>query len=274
MGRCSRPRSPGAGRASGAPCGGWPAKGPAGPRPRPAGTGPTRQEERRRGRLGAGRGKEAGEASAGLKVEGVNDVQCVESLAERTNQFAKKETRKDNFNLGSTHQASQVTGKVRILLRNTGEDRELQADGGQQGWETPPPMPGPPTGKVRGSRGHRKREGPSIAHKDRSRPTRAERAVRAIEAPPGRIRKPPPKLAGGRASEGRRWRGAVDNLPDRVRIPFPPESGPGEGGGGAGDTGPRDLEAGPACSPSFASETNSRFGCAHPTISPFEADLS
>ena len=40
-----------------------------------------------------GRGA-AGEASAGLKVEGAKDVQRVESLAERNNRLAGKETKK------------------------------------------------------------------------------------------------------------------------------------------------------------------------------------
>ena len=94
---------PPTGRASGpAPCGDWPASGPAVPRPR---TGPTHEEERRRGRPGPGKGGDerkrmrekkrqlesrrrpgwgrsaAGGASAGLKVEGSNEVQRVESLA-------------------------------------------------------------------------------------------------------------------------------------------------------------------------------------------------
>ena len=38
---------------------------------------------------GQGRGA-AGEAGAGLKIEGAKDVQCVESLAERTKRIAKK----------------------------------------------------------------------------------------------------------------------------------------------------------------------------------------
>ena len=42
---------------------------------------------------GWGRGA-AGEASAGLKVERASDVQRVGHLAERTNRFAQKETRK------------------------------------------------------------------------------------------------------------------------------------------------------------------------------------
>ena len=37
---------------------------------------------------------------------------------------------RDNFNLDSTHQEGQLTSKE----RNTGEHRELQADGGQ-GWK-------------------------------------------------------------------------------------------------------------------------------------------
>ena len=45
----------------------------------------------------------------------------------------------DNFNLDSTHEASQVRNKE----MNTGEHR-LQADVEQQGWETPPHKSGPP----------------------------------------------------------------------------------------------------------------------------------
>ena len=41
---------------------------------------------------------------------------------------------RDNFDLDSTHQAGQVASKE----RNTGEHRELQANSGQQGLETPP----------------------------------------------------------------------------------------------------------------------------------------
>ena len=51
---------------------------------------------------------------------------------------------------------------------------------------------------------------------------------------------PRPVLRPG-AAEGQRWRGAVDTLPDRVRIADAPpgESWPGEGGGDTGDTAPR-----------------------------------
>ena len=57
---------------------------------------------------------------------------------------------------------------------------------------------------------------------------------------------PRPVLRPG-ASEGRRWRGAVDTLPDLVRIADAPpgESWPGEGGGDTGDAALRDLEEGP-----------------------------
>ena len=91
-----------------------------GRRPDQLGRGPTSEEERRRRRPRAGRTERlvdekeqmrekrgrpkaggvrprvgqgcgsstaAGEASAGLKIEGVNDVQRVESLAERTNRL-------------------------------------------------------------------------------------------------------------------------------------------------------------------------------------------
>ena len=68
-----------------------------------------------------------------------------QSTASRTMRGAKF-TRKltsgslgDNLNLDSTHQVGQVT----IKGRNTGERRELQANGGQQGLETPPHKPGP-----------------------------------------------------------------------------------------------------------------------------------
>ena len=50
------------------------------------------------------------------------------------------EPERENFNLDSTHQASQVRNKE----RNTGEHREPQADVEQQGWETPPHKPGTP----------------------------------------------------------------------------------------------------------------------------------
>ena len=48
---------------------------------------------------------------------------------------------RDNFNLHSilVHQAGQVTREE----RNTGHYKELQANGGQQGLETPPHKPGP-----------------------------------------------------------------------------------------------------------------------------------
>ena len=100
-----------AGRA-GAPCGDWPAFAPARPRPVQALRARKKGEEdgrwqakgRRQGKedergkeaasdRGWGRGA-AGEASAGLKVERANDVQRVESLAERINRLAGKETRK------------------------------------------------------------------------------------------------------------------------------------------------------------------------------------
>ena len=62
--------------------------------------------------------------------------------------------KRDNFNLDSTHQVGQVTNKE----RDTGEHRELQAYGEQQGWETPPHKQGPPAElRETGSRGHRKR---------------------------------------------------------------------------------------------------------------------
>ena len=104
------------------------------------------------------------------------------------------------------------------------------------------------------------------------RPLPAERGERAVgllqggpppsgrgaRAPPEvKIPKPLQRVAVGaatrrdtprpvlRASEGRRWRGAVDKLPKRVRIADAPpgESGPGEGGV-TGDTAPKDPEAG------------------------------
>ena len=59
-GHVPRCHVPPAGRA-GAPCGDRPASGPAGPRPGPARTGPTREEERRSGGPGAGKGKETRE---------------------------------------------------------------------------------------------------------------------------------------------------------------------------------------------------------------------
>ena len=53
---------------------------------------------------------------------------------------------RDNFILDSTHQAGQFRHKE----RNTGEHRELQADGEIQGCKTPPHKPrlGPPTGPL------------------------------------------------------------------------------------------------------------------------------
>ena len=54
----------------------------------------------------------------------------------------KRKQSRGHFSLDSAPQAGQVTNKE----RNTGERRGLQADGEQQGLETPPHKPGPPAG--------------------------------------------------------------------------------------------------------------------------------
>ena len=147
---------------------------------------------------------------------------------------------RDNFNQDSTCQAGHVTSKERI----TGEHRELQAA---------------KRGALAGTGSGRARQSPTTAE-------RAGRAARA-EAPPSPGRTPvvgarrasaaasedPEAAAEGgprrdtpvpvlRASEGRSWRGAVDSLPERVRITdaAPGKGGPGEGGGDTEDTDPRD----------------------------------
>ena len=58
----------------------------------------------------------------------------------------KRKQSRGHFSLDSARQAGKVTSKE----RNTGEHRELQADGGQQGLETPPHKPGPLTGLKEG----------------------------------------------------------------------------------------------------------------------------
>ena len=165
---------------------------------------------------------------------------------------------RENFNLDSTHQAGQVRNKE----RNTGEHREPQADVEQQGWETPPHKPEPPAELGEGLARALEVGGPGR----RSRgPPPAERGGRAVKAPPGRTPAVGARRASAagseepeaatevgrrrdaqrpvhRASENRRWRGAVDNLPLRVRTAQAPpgECGPGEGGGDTGDTAPGD----------------------------------
>ena len=110
--------------------------------------------------------------------------------------------------------------------------------------KSPPHKPGPPTGLREGlarRRGHRKREGRRVANEDRARPgpsgkdmlsspggppPEARRASAAAgselsEEPEtatdvGRRRDAPRPVL--RASKGLRWRGAVDTLPERVRV--------------------------------------------------------
>ena len=141
-----------------------------------------------------------------------------------------------------------------------------EADSGQQGLETPPHKPGLLTELKEGLARAWEAGGPRFCPR-RQRPT--ELVGRAVGAP----RRTPSggerraSVAGNeeaeaatnvdrrqdatrpvlRAAEGRRWRLAMDNLQDRVRIADAPpgESWPGEGGGDTGDTAPRDLEAGP-----------------------------
>ena len=125
------------------------------------------------------------------------------------------------------------------------EHRELQAYGGQQGLETLPYKPGPPTGLREGLARAQEAGGPEF-HPQGSLP--AERVGRAVEAPPGRTPavgarraraagREEPEAATDvgrqrdaprqvhRASEGRRWWGAVHNLPERVRIADAPPWG-------------------------------------------------
>ena len=120
--------------------------------------------------------------------------------------------------------------------------------------ETPPHKPAPPTGLREGLARALEAGGPECRPPG---PLPAERVGRAVEAPPGqtpavgarrasaagseepetathvgrRRDTPRPVL---RASDGQRWRGAVDNLPERARIAdaSPGESGPGEGAPG------------------------------------------
>ena len=120
--------------------------------------------------------------------------------------------------------------------------------------ETPPHKPAPPTGLREGLARALEAGGPECRPPG---PLPAERVGRAVEAPPGRTpavgarrasaagsEEPEPATHVGRrrdaprpvlrASEGRRWREAVDNLPVRVLIDAPPggESGPGKGAPG------------------------------------------
>ena len=81
--------------------------------------------------------------------------------------------------MDSTRQAGHVTSKE----RNTGEHRELQADSGQQGWETPPNKPGPPTGPREGLARAQEAVGPRRRPR---RPRPDERVGCAVEAPPRR----------------------------------------------------------------------------------------
>ena len=88
---------------------------------------------------------------------------------------------RDNFNLDSTRQAGQVTSRKE---RNTGEHREIQADSGQQGLETPPHKPGPPNGLREGLARAATGSGRAKCRPRGQRP--AERVGRAVEAPPRR----------------------------------------------------------------------------------------
>ena len=143
---------------------------------------------------------------------------------------------RENFNLDSTlaHQADQVRNKE----RNTGVYREPQADVEQQGWETPPHKPGPLAALGEGHAASRAGTGSggTRASLTRTAPGRAGRtgcqgtarsdpcnrglgARRASaagseepEAATGVGRRREAQLPVHRASESRRWLGAVDNL--------------------------------------------------------------
>ena len=176
---------------------------------------------------------------------------------------------RDNFNLDSTRQAGQVKSKD----RNTGEHRELQADGGQQSLETPPhkPEPGPPAGLREGLARAQEAGGQCCRPQG---PLPIERVGCAVEAPSGRAPAVGARRASAagseepesatdvgrrrdaprpvlRASEGRRCGEQWTTCQSECESPtLRPRSGlgwgwAGEGGGDTGDTAPRELEEGP-----------------------------